>query len=137
MRLEFYGDYELEIYPDVKFREDNLDKVVTKVICWIGIPAKLSGYHFIRKGIVLSLMEDIPIVNPGKVLYPRIAKEFATQGSKVERAIRHAIETCWERGKPDFFEDVFGYSVKANTGKPTNAEFFAMVVDKIRLELHM
>lgn len=137
MKMEFYGNYEMEIVPDLKIQEDNLDKVVTRLICWIGIPAKLSGYHFVRSGIVYCLTEGMPIVNPGKVLYPVIAKEYNTNGDKVERAIRHAIETAWVRGKPDYFERVFGYSVKANTGKPTNAEFFAMVVDKLRLELRV
>ena len=115
--------------------EDDMETQVTKVIHQIGVPAHIKGYHYLREAIILAV-NDIDIINAiTKVLYPTVARKFQTTSSRVERAIRHAIETAWNRGDLDTLNKFFGYTVSNTKGKPTNSEFIAMIADKLNLEL--
>ena len=114
--------------------ENSLDTKITNIIHEIGIPAHIKGYLYLREGIKL-VVNDVNILGAvTKELYPNIAKTYNTTSSRVERAIRHAIEICWNRGKTQLSESLFGYSIKNSTHKPTNSEFIAVISDKIRLE---
>ena len=118
-------------------REDlefELEKRVTAVISEIGIPAHVKGYHYLRYAILMSIKSPDSINAVTKIIYPTIAKEFKTSPSRVERAIRHAIEVAWGRGNIDTLDSLFGYSIDDNRGKPTNSEFIAIIADFIRLE---
>ena len=115
----------------------NIKQDVTKIIRDLGIPAHIKGYQYIREGILMAI-EDINMMNYiTKLLYPTIAKKYKTTSSSVERAIRHAIEVAWNRGKVELLEEMFGYTVSAGKGKPTNSEFIALIADKLRLDYHM
>lgn len=112
----------------------DLEKDVTDMIHEIGVPAHIKGYQYLREAIMMSV-QDIEMLNSiTKVLYPTIAKKYQTTPSRVERAIRHAIEVAWSRGKMDTIDELFGYTVSTGKGKPTNSEFIALIADKIRLE---
>jgi len=112
----------------------NLEARVTDMIHEIGIPAHIKGYHYLRDAIIMAI-EDMDVLNAvTKVLYPTVAKKHQTTSSRVERAIRHAIEVAWSRGKLDTLDDLFGYTVSNGKGKPTNSEFIALIADTIRLE---
>ena len=116
-------------------KEDNLEALVTNVIHEVGVPAHIKGYQYLREAIMM-VVNDIDVINQiTKCLYPQIARKFHTTPSRVERAIRHAIEVAWGRGQQDVVENIFGYTVSASKGKPTNSEFIAMISDKLRLEL--
>ena len=111
-----------------------IDQIVTTIIHEIGVPAHIKGYQYLREAI-LMVYADVEILGSvTKVLYPQIAKTFYTTASRVERAIRHAIEVAWNRGNSEAITQVFGYSVSMSKSKPTNSEFIAMVADKLRLE---
>ena len=115
--------------------EYNLEAMVTNIIHDVGVPAHIKGYQYLRDGIMM-VVEDIEVINQiTKQLYPDLAKKYKTTPSRVERAIRHAIEVAWGRGQLETVENIFGYTVNANKGKPTNSEFIAMIADKLRLEL--
>lgn len=112
----------------------DLEKSVTEIILDVGVPAHIKGYQYLRTAIMMAV-NDSEILNAiTKVLYPSIAKEYKTTSSRVERAIRHAIEVAWDRGNIDTLHDLFGYSIKTSKGKPTNSEFVAMIADKLRLQ---
>ena len=114
--------------------ERNLEADVTNIIHEVGVPAHIKGYQFLRDAIMLSI-NDMEMLNSiTKVLYPTIARKNNTTPSRVERAIRHAIEVAWTRGKMDTIDELFGYTVNNGKGKPTNSEFVALIADKIRLE---
>ena len=114
--------------------EPNLEGRVTDMIHEIGIPAHIKGYHYLRDAIIMAV-EDMDVLNAiTKVLYPTVAKKHQTTASRVERAIRHAIEVARSRGKLDTLDDLFGYTVSNGKGKPTNSEFIALIADTIRLE---
>lgn len=115
--------------------ETDLEAIVTDVILHIGIPAHIKGYHYIREAIMLSVNDQNMINSVTKLLYPTIAKRFDTTSSRVERAIRHAIEIAWDRGDVDTLNSYFGYTINTGRGKPTNSEFIAMIADKLRLKL--
>ena len=120
---------------DSNKRENNLEALVTNIIHEVGVPAHIKGYQYLRDGIIM-VIEDIEVLNQiTKQLYPDLAKKHKTTPSRVERAIRHAIEVAWNRGQLDVVESIFGYTINANKGKPTNSEFIAMIADKLRLEL--
>ena len=125
-------------YIEIKEKEnnsDNLEALVTNVIHEVGVPAHIKGYQYLREAIML-VTKDIDVINQiTKSLYPQIAAKYDTTPSRVERAIRHAIEVAWGRGEPGLVENIFGYTVNAMKGKPTNSEFIAMIADKLRLEL--
>ena len=112
-----------------------LETKVTEILHNIGVPAHIRGYHYIREAILMAV-EDIDILNYiTKELYPAIAKKCNTTSSRVERAIRHAIEVAWNRGKIDEIDKFFGYTISNSKGKPTNSEFIALIADKLRLEI--
>ncbi|MCI5805875.1 MAG: sporulation transcription factor Spo0A [Clostridium sp.] len=117
--------------------DSTLENDVTKMIRSIGIPAHIKGYQYIREGIILSIKDPETLNYITKYLYPSIAQKYHTTTSSVERAIRHAIEVAWNRGKLDTMENLFGYSVNSGKGKPTNSEFIALIADKFRLEYRM
>ena len=115
--------------------EENLEALVTNVIHEVGVPAHIKGYQYLREAIMM-VVNDIDVINQiTKSLYPKIAEKFTTTPSRVERAIRHAIEVAWGRGQQEVVENIFGYTISASKGKPTNSEFIAMIADKLRLEL--
>lgn len=114
--------------------ERNLESDVTNIIHEIGVPAHIKGYQYLRDAIIMSI-NDMEMLNSiTKILYPTIAKKHQTTASRVERAIRHAIEVAWSRGKMDTIDALFGYTINTGKGKPTNSEFIALIADKIRLE---
>lgn len=114
--------------------EQNLETDVTDMIHEIGVPAHIKGYQYLRDAIMMAV-EDMSMLNSiTKILYPTIAKNHQTTPSRVERAIRHAIEVAWSRGKMDTIDELFGYTVNVGKGKPTNSEFIALIADKIRLD---
>ena len=114
--------------------QENLETKVTNMIHEIGIPAHIKGYHYLRDAIMMAV-EDMDVLNAiTKVLYPTVAKKHQTTSSRVERAIRHAIEVAWSRGKLDTLDSLFGYTVNNRKGKPTNSEFIALIADTIQLE---
>lgn len=117
--------------------DSTLESDVTKMIREIGIPAHIKGYQYIREGIMMSVKDPDILNYITKYLYPMIAKKYHTTTSSVERAIRHAIEVAWNRGKMDVMESIFGYSLNSGKGKPTNSEFIALLADKFRLEYRM
>ena len=115
--------------------EENLEALVTNIIHEVGVPAHIKGYQYLREAIMM-VVKDIDVINQiTKSLYPQIAQKYTTTPSRVERAIRHAIEVAWSRGQTEVVENIFGYTVSAAKGKPTNSEFIAMIADKLRLEL--
>lgn len=113
---------------------DDLEAQVTKIIHQIGVPAHIKGYSYLRSAIIMTI-NDVEIINSvTKVLYPAVAKMYATTASRVERAIRHAIEVAWDRGDLEVLDSFFGYTVQNSRGKPTNSEFIAMIADNLRLK---
>lgn len=112
---------------------DMLEQDVTEMILSIGIPAHIKGYQYVREGIMLAIGDMNNLNYITKLLYPAIAKKYKTSAGSVERAIRHAIEVAWNRGNYSRIEELFGYTVSAGKGKPTNSEFIALIADKIRL----
>ena len=115
-------------------REHDLESDVTNIIHEIGVPAQIKGYQYLRDAIMMSVNDGEMLNSITKLLYPSIAKRHKTTPSRVERAIRHAIEVAWSRGKMDTIDELFGYTVNNGKGKPTNSEFVALIADKIRLE---
>ncbi len=112
----------------------SLEKDVTDMIHEIGVPAHIKGYQYLREAIMMSV-QDIEMLNSiTKILYPTIAKKYQTTPSRVERAIRHAIEVAWSRGRMETLDALFGYTINTGKGKPTNSEFIALIADKIRLQ---
>jgi two-component system response regulator (stage 0 sporulation protein A) len=112
----------------------NLDVAVTNIIHEMGVPAHIKGYHYLRDAILMVINEVNLLGAVTKELYPSIAMKFQTTPSRVERAIRHAIELAWDRGNVEMMTEFFGYTINLERGKPTNSEFIAMVADKLRIE---
>lgn len=113
----------------------NVEAEVTNIMHEIGVPAHIKGYQYLRDAIMM-VIKDLDVINSiTKLLYPTIAKQYNTTPSRVERAIRHAIEVAWSRGQVETIDSLFGYTVSVGKGKPTNSEFIAMVADKLRLEM--
>ena len=112
----------------------DIETQVTKIIHHIGVPAHIKGYQYLRTAILLTVRDSDVINSVTKVLYPSVAKKYSTTTSRVERAIRHAIEVAWDRGDVDTLNSYFGYTVQNNRGKPTNSEFIAMIADNLRLK---
>lgn len=134
---QFAGRRRIE-NPHQSLKEQCQDKslvaVVTEIIHEIGIPAHIKGYQYLREAIILSI-DDLDMINAvTKLLYPTIAKKFNTTSSRVERAIRHAIEVAWDRGDLETLQRFFGYTVSNLKGKPTNSEFIAMIADRLSLQ---
>lgn len=124
------------VMPVRSSKEDpDIETLITKVIHDVGIPAHIKGYSYLRDAITL-VMDDIEYLNSvTKLLYPKIAEKYDTTPSRVERAIRHAIEVAWSRGKVDVLNELFAYTIDEKRGKPTNSEFIALIADKLRLGL--
>lgn len=121
---------QMEKTPDIETQ-------VTQIIHQIGVPAHIKGYQYLRTAILLTIKDSDIINSVTKVLYPSVAKKYATTTSRVERAIRHAIEVAWDRGDVDTLNSYFGYTIQNNRGKPTNSEFIAMIADNLRLKYKM
>lgn len=139
-RIMQLSDWQNEVSP-LLIKKDNvvtdtqLELIITNIIHEIGVPAHIKGYQYIRYSIMLAVKDENVIGSITKTLYPTVAKKHNTTSSRVERAIRHAIEVAWDRGDIDTINSYFGYTVQNNKGKPTNSEFIAMISDKIRLQL--
>jgi len=115
--------------------EPSLEIQVTEILHQIGVPAHIKGYHYLRDSIIMAI-ETPDIINAvTKQLYPSVAKRYNTTASRVERAIRHAIEVAWDRGDVDILNSYFGYTIHNTRGKPTNSEFIAMISDRLRLHM--
>lgn len=123
------------VVKDNVITDSELEVMITEIIHQIGVPAHIKGYHYLREAIKLSVKNDDIINSITKLLYPTVAKKHNTTSSRVERAIRHAIEVAWDRGDIDVLNSYFGYTVQNERGKPTNSEFIAMISDKLRLKL--
>ena len=133
----------MEISGDVKYGGKSIDlfhnslqKSITTILHELGVPSHIKGYQYIRKGITLVYENPELVGGITKELYPEIARKYETTVSRVERAIRHAIEVSWNRGNWELMEEIFGHSVDIDKAKPTNSEFIVTVADKLRLELH-
>lgn len=125
----------LQPEPSPKMDQRLLDTTITSIIKEIGVPAHIKGYSYLREAIQM-VYHDIELLGSvTKILYPEIAKKFGTTSSRVERAIRHAIEVAWNRGNYESISELFGYTVHHLKSKPTNSEFIAMIADKIRIEM--
>lgn len=125
----------IDIAPEKKKDQDSLEALVTNLIHEVGVPAHIKGYQYLREAIMM-VVKDTDVINQiTKQLYPEIASKYHTTPSRVERAIRHAIEVAWTRGQTETVDSIFGYTISAAKGKPTNSEFIAMIADKLRLEL--
>ena len=115
-------------------RSQDIETQVTKIIHQIGVPAHIKGYQYLRTAILLTIRDSDVINSVTKVLYPTVAKKYQTTTSRVERAIRHAIEVAWDRGDVETLNSYFGYTIQNDRGKPTNSEFIAMIADNLRLK---
>lgn len=121
-------------YGSALAAERDMETQVTKVIHQIGVPAHIKGYQYLRTAILMTISDNDVINSVTKILYPSVAKKYQTTSSRVERAIRHAIEVAWDRGDIDTLNSYFGYTIQNNRGKPTNSEFIAMIADNLRLK---
>ena len=132
---EIRGGAQLRL-PQVRRNDKtSIEALVTNIIHEIGVPAHIKGYQYLREAIIIAV-NDMDVINAiTKVLYPQVAKTFQTTPSRVERAIRHAIEVAWDRGDLDTLQRFFGYTVSNTKGKPTNSEFIALIADKLQLQL--
>ncbi len=120
----------------IDYRNDsNMEVKITEILHQIGVPAHIKGYHYLRNSIMMSIENPEIINSVTKQLYPSVAHNFETTSSRVERAIRHAIEVAWDRGDIDILNSYFGYTIHNSRGKPTNSEFIAMISDRLRLDL--
>lgn len=125
------------LLPSVSVKSNNtgLEVVISEIMHQIGVPAHIKGYQYLREAIILSVNNTEMMSSVTKLLYPTVAKTFNTTASRVERAIRHAIEVAWDRGDVDVLSSYFGYTIQNTRGKPTNSEFIAMISDKLRLKM--
>lgn len=125
----------MTVESEKQYTQQSLEEDVTEMIHEVGVPAHIKGYQYLREAIIMSVNNMDMHNSITKVLYPGIAKKYQTTPSRVERAIRHAIEVAWSRGKMDTLDDLFGYTISNGKGKPTNSEFIALITDKIRLQM--
>ena len=134
-RLEEIRGGSRQASPVRRSDKTSIESMVTGIIHEIGVPAHIKGYQYLREAIIIAV-NDMDVINAiTKVLYPQVAKTFQTTPSRVERAIRHAIEVAWDRGDLDTLQRFFGYTVSNTKGKPTNSEFIALIADKLQLQL--
>lgn len=124
----------ISAYGEMQEKTFDLEQDVTDMIHEIGVPAHIKGYQYLREAIMMSVKDSEMMGSITKILYPTIAKKYQTTSSRVERAIRHAIEVAWNRGRMETLEDMFGYTINTGKGKPTNSEFIALIADKLRLQ---
>ena len=113
----------------------NIEVTISEIMHQLGVPAHIKGYQYLREAIRLSVEDPEKLQSITKILYPTVAKTFSTTSSRVERAIRHAIEVAWDRGDVDVLSSYFGYTIQSERGKPTNSEFIAMITDKLCLKM--
>lgn len=118
-------------------RSKDIEVIVSDIMHQIGVPAHIKGYVYLREAIIVSVNNTEMMGSVTKLLYPHVAKKFKTTSSRVERAIRHAIEVAWDRGDVDVLSSYFGYTIQSSRGKPTNSEFIAMIADRLRLQMHV
>ena len=135
VQISGYKKADILDLPGAGKLQPDLEMMVTEIIHQIGVPAHIKGYHYLRESILLAVNNSDIINSVTKQLYPTVAKKFGTTSSRVERAIRHAIEVAWDRGDVDILNSYFGYTIHNGRGKPTNSEFIAMIADKLRLRL--
>ena len=137
-RIKSMLDIDTDISSDSSYTKNkqsiNLEIIVPDIIHQIGVPAHIKGSHYLREAIIQSVNDKEMLESVTKLLYPAVAKKFATTPSRVERAIRHAIEIAWDRGDIDTLNSFFGYTINTGKGKPTNSEFIALIADKISLK---
>ncbi len=134
-RFDFRSKPQKELSLRIVKSSQSVEAMVTHIIHEIGVPAHIKGYQYLREAIVMAV-NDMDVINAvTKVLYPSVAKTFSTTASRVERAIRHAIEVAWDRGDIETLQSFFGYTVSNAKGKPTNSEFIAMIADRLQLQL--
>ena len=126
---------EVGSHGDSSFQDKDLTVTISEIMHQIGVPAHIKGYQYLREAILLSVGDDEMINSVTKYLYPTVAKKFGTTPSRVERAIRHAIEVAWDRGDVDVLSSYFGYTIQNQRGKPTNSEFIAMISDRLKLKM--
>ena len=132
---ELRGGGSQRVVPTSRADKQSIEAMVTNIIHEIGVPAHIKGYQYLREAIIVAV-NDMDVINAiTKVLYPQVAKRFDTTPSRVERAIRHAIEVAWDRGDLDTLQRFFGYTVSNSKGKPTNSEFIALIADKLHLQI--
>ena len=132
---ELRGGQTVRSFSAAQESKPSIEAMVTSIIHEIGVPAHIKGYQYLREAIIIAV-EDMDVINAiTKVLYPQVAKAFQSTPSRVERAIRHAIEVAWDRGDLDTLQRFFGYTVSNTKGKPTNSEFIALIADKLQLQL--
>ncbi len=132
---EIRGGESLRVMTSGRTDKRSIESMVTSIIHEIGVPAHIKGYQYLREAIIIAV-GDMDVINAiTKVLYPQVAKTFQTTPSRVERAIRHAIEVAWDRGDLDTLQRFFGYTVSNTKGKPTNSEFIALIADRLQLQL--
>lgn len=129
------GNDDSEQVGEIKGAASHLEIQVTEILHQIGVPAHIKGYHYLRDSIIMSVTKPEIINAVTKQLYPSVAKKYETTSSRVERAIRHAIEVAWDRGDVDVLNSYFGYTIHNGRGKPTNSEFIAMISDRLRLHM--
>ena len=130
-------DFDMLSLPSEENSSNDLESQVTKIIHQIGVPAHIKGYQYLRTAIILTVNDSDIINSVTKILYPTVAKKYQTTTSRVERAIRHAIEVAWDRGDVEVLNSYFGYTIQNNRGKPTNSEFIALIADNLRLKYRM
>ncbi|MCL2446181.1 MAG: sporulation transcription factor Spo0A [Oscillospiraceae bacterium] len=123
------------VVPSVMRNKSDLEVMISEIMHQLGVPAHIKGYQYLREAIILSIENTEMISSVTKILYPTVARSFNTTPSRVERAIRHAIEVAWDRGDVEVLAGYFGYTIQNQRGKPTNSEFIAMISDKLRLKL--
>ena len=136
LEKRIYNIMEKKDNQNIDLYTSNLQVSITKMLHELGIPSHIKGYQYIRKAIEMIFDDPGIIGGITKELYPTLAGKFQTTTSRVERAIRHAIEVSWNRGNIDFMEELFGYSVDIDKAKPTNSEFMVTIADKLRLDFH-
>jgi len=129
--LGFLGNVSYNIHETIP---ESIEYIVTDIIHQIGIPAHIKGYHYLRTAILFAVDDTEMLNHITKKLYPEVAKQYSTTSSRVERAIRHAIEIAWDRGNVDTLNSFFGYTIHTAKGKPTNSEFIALIADKLKLK---
>ena len=127
-------DYDVDVTSDHRMQKFQLEREITTILHEIGIPAHIKGYMYLRTAILETYLNMDYLGQITKSLYPEIARRYMTTSSRVERAIRHAIEVAWNRGNIDAIDEIFAYTISASKAKPTNSEFIAMIADKLKLE---
>ena len=134
LQQENAGEKQSRKYNE-SYSENQRENIISRKLIGLGIPTRLKGYKYILAAIEQVLEDETSLEGVTKILYPDVAKKYNSTPQRVEKAIRHAIEVAWGRGQADVVESIFGYTVSASKGKPTNSEFIAMIADKLRLEL--